>query len=119
MKLAAKKGQNIKVNQEVFKKCSEFWRRLLPSPQLECLNTPLLESSLEQVATLEKNFKDLKYATTTEMSSHLRLIILAMTRAAAASVDLYKSVVEFNIYADSLTDELQIMSKDIYTIERQ
>lgn len=53
------------------------------------------------------------------MSSDLRQFILAMTRVASASADLYKSVVEFNMYADSLTDELQLVSKDIYTTERQ
>jgi len=112
-KLPAKKGQ--KLDNDVFKKCAEFWRRVHSSTQLKTLLRSPIATLAEEICIPQKNFRDLRYGSTAEMSSDISKFILNLTRAASTNADLYKSVVEFNIYVDSQYDELQLVNKDIIT----
>jgi hypothetical protein len=91
---------SIKVNQDVFKKCSDFFQRVQESPQYAELfkdsqASEEMQAQFETFTAIEKSFKEFKYQATRPISIDMHKVFKAMTQAASTDSSLYNRVNEF------------------------
>lgn len=107
VKPPVKKLTNLKINQEVFKKSVEFFKRIRESTHLSSLtqvaqSCPEFQTHLEALNQIEKNLKEYKYAATHQMQQDFLKMMRELVKAAHSDVSFHGKVLEFHIYAESL-----------------
>ena len=80
----------LKVNQDVFKKCTDFIKKMRESTQLKDLMVsgeayPDFIKNLDTLNLIEMNLKEYKYSSTPQMSQEFLKLMSDLIRAAAST----------------------------------
>ena len=117
------KPKNVKVNQEVMKRCvdffkmirdSSYWMQLLAASNTVAQPTEY-KKQLDELEAIDKNCQALKYPNTSAIQVEIMKLLLKIGLQLGANLEMRQKVDEFTNYIEKLMENYDLVNKEVFT----